>query len=286
MNGALGKSVQVIPLQAGECFNFAAITGRGEPWRVKSFPAGFTLLVHPERGPVLFDTGYSSLVMRLMRRWPGVLYGLVTPVKLDERDTAKAQLARLGWSAADIREIVVSHLHADHVGALREFPQARFLLDAPAFTALRELRGVKAVRRAFLPELLPDDFAARMQPLLFSPAPVGVAPFTEVADVFGDNSVLAVRVPGHAPGMIALITRTHPQATWNGDGTGLTLLAADAAWSVRALREGIPVHPLGRLAFWNVAQEAESARKLREWLTTHPNAQVIVSHDAPEVHRV
>ncbi|RJF71276.1 MBL fold metallo-hydrolase [Deinococcus cavernae] len=279
------NTVQVIPLRAGECFNFAAVTGRGEPWRVKSFPAGFALIVHPQRGPVLFDTGYSSLVRRIMRRWPGVLYGLVTPVRLDERETARAQLARLGWSASDIREIIVSHLHADHVGALRDFPQARFLLDAPAFGELRGLQGVKAVRRAFLPELLPDDFAPRIQPLTFTAAPPGLSPFSEVADVFGDESVLAVRVPGHAPGMVALIARTHPQATWEGDGAGLTVLAADAAWTVRALREGLPVHLLGRLAFWNAAQEARSARQLRDWLTGHPQAQVIVSHDAPEVGR-
>lgn len=276
-------TVQVVPLRAGECFSFAAITGRGEPWRVKSFPAGFALIVHPVRGPVLFDTGYSPRVGHLMRRWPGVLYGLVTPVRLDERETAAAQLARLGWAASDLRAIIVSHLHADHVGALRDFPHARFLLDAPAYTALRDLRGVRAVRRAFLPELLPEDFEARLEPLDFQPAPAGLAPFHEAADVFGDDSVLALRVPGHAPGMIALLARTTPGAGWAGDGAGLTLLAADAAWSVQALRRGVEVHPLGRLAFWDAGQEALSARHLRAWLAAHPQAQVIVSHDVPEI---
>lgn len=280
--------VQVIPLRAGECFNFAAITERGAPWRVKSFAAGFALIVHPQRGPVLFDTGYGPLVPRLMRRWPGLLYGLATPVRLDGRETAVRQLARLGWAAEDVQEIILSHLHADHVGALRDFPAARFRLDSQAYDALRGLRGVRAVRRAFLPELLPRDFASRIQPLNFRPAPPGMAPFTQVADVFGDGTVLALPVPGHAPGMVSLLARTAPQANrqagrWEGDGSGLTLLAADAAWSVRALREGGEVHPLGRLAFWDAAQEAASARRLREWLLTHPRAQVIVSHDAPEV---
>lgn len=277
--------VRVVALAAGECLNLQALTQRGGRWRVQTYPAGFALILHPGRGPVLFDTGYAPRVKTLMRRWPGALYGLVTPVRIEAQETAAAWVARLGWAPADIREVIVSHLHADHVGGLRDFPNAKFVLDAGAYTALQPLRGVRAVRRAFLPQLLPDDFVGRIQPLSFQAAPPGLEPLTEAADVFGDGSVLAVRVPGHAPGMIALIARSSPQATWTGNGTGLTLLAADAAWSVRGLREGMGVHPLARAAFWDVKQEAQSAARLREWLALHPRTQVIVSHDAPEPGR-
>ena len=100
--------------------------------------------------------------------------------------------------------------------------------------------------------------------------------------MFGDGSVYALRVPGHAPGMIALLARTRPDAALDGDGSGLTLLAADVAWSVRALREGHEVHPLARLAFADPAAERRSRGAVRTWLEGHPRAQVIVSHDAPE----
>ncbi|GGR12543.1 MBL fold metallo-hydrolase [Deinococcus ruber] len=275
-------AVRVVPLSAGECLNVAALTERGAAWRVRAYPAGFALLLHPTHGPVLFDTGYSPRVRTLMRRWPGMLYGLITPVRLKAHQTALARLARLGILASDVKHLIVSHLHADHVGALREFPAATFHLDAGAYPPLRGLKGVRAVRRAFLPELLPPDFEARSRELEYRAAPPEFAPFGHVADVFGDGSVYALPVPGHAPGMIALIVRTHETAALDGDGAGLTLLASDAAWSVRALREGGEVHPLARVAFWDAAQEQRSRDALKRWLAAHPQARVIVSHDVPE----
>ncbi|GBF06345.1 Zn-dependent hydrolase GumP [Deinococcus aerius] len=275
-------AVRVVPLVAGECLNIAALTERGASWRVRAYPAGFALLRHPERGPMLFDTGYGPGVLRAMRRWPGVLYGLVTPVRLSAEETVPAHLARHGLTPGDIRDVIVSHLHADHVGALRDLPQARFHLDPGAYAPLRRLQGVRAVRRAFLPDLLPPDFGARIQPLDFRPAPPGLAPFERAADVFGDGSVYALPVPGHAPGMVALVVRTRAGARMEGDGSGLTLLASDAAYSVRGLREGREVHPLTRLVFFDPARERLSRRRLGEWLRTHPRARVIVSHDEPE----
>lgn len=274
--------LRVIPLAAGECLNLSALTTRGAPWRVQTYPAGFALLLHPARGPALFDTGYSARVPAAMRRWPGALYGLLTPVRLDSRETAAATLARLGFAADEVETVIVSHLHADHVGGLRDFRAARFHLDSGAYAPLRGLRGVAAIRKAFMPELLPEDFEDRMQPLEFRPAPPGLSPFALAADVFGDGSTYAVQVPGHSAGMIALIVRTAPNADLQGDGSGLTLLASDAAWSVRALRDGLDVHPLARVVFDDTAAERQSAERLREWLLAHPRARVIVSHDAPE----
>ncbi|MDV6375214.1 MBL fold metallo-hydrolase [Deinococcus arenicola] len=275
--------MRVIPLAAGECLNISALTQRGAAWRVQTYPAGFALLLHPSRGPVLFDTGYSERVVLSMRRWPGVLYGLLTPVRLDVRETAAAQLARLGFASDEVKEVIVSHLHADHVGGLRDFGAARFHLDAGAYAPLRDLRGVAAIRKAFMPELLPGDFEARIEPLDFRPAPPGLSPFPLAADVFGDGSAYAVKVPGHAAGMIALIVRTTPDAVLDGDGAGLMLLAADAAWSVRGLRQGLEVHPLARVVFDDAQAERRSAEGLREWLFNHPRAGVFVSHDLPEV---
>jgi len=281
-------TVRVVPLAAGECLNLAALTQRGAAWRVQAYPAGFALLLHPS-GPVLLDTGYGPQVPRLMRRWPGVLYGLITPVRLAAGGTAAAQLARMRLDVRSIKTVIVSHLHADHVGDLRAFPGARFVLDGAAYPPLRGLKGLRAVRRAFLPELLPPDFEARTDALHFAPAPAWLAPFAEAADIFADESVWAVRVPGHAPGMIALMVR---EAAAGEDGSEWTLLATDAAWNVLALRlprgegaegqQGGEVHPLARIAFFDVEQERRSRGQLQDWLARYPRARVIVSHDFPE----
>jgi hypothetical protein len=66
------------------------------------------------------------------------------------------------------------------------------------------------------------------------------------------------------------------------EDAGLTVLAADAAWSVRAGREARPVHPLARVAFHDPAQEAASGAALRAFLHANPGARLHVSHDHPE----
>lgn len=171
-----------------------------------------------------------------------------------------------------MRHIIVSHLHADHVGGLRDFPHATFHLDRRAWEPLRALRACGPFG-AYLPELLPDDFEDRCTWLDFTDAGVDLHPFAEVADVFGDGLLRAVPLPGHAPGMVGLLAQ---------EEAGLTVLAADAAWSVRAGREGRPVHPLARVAFHDPTQEATSGAALRAFLHANPAARLHVSHDAPE----
>lgn len=97
--------------------------------------------------------------------------------------------------------------------------------------------------------------------------------------MFGDGLVYALPVPGHAPGMVALLVRSGAAGP---GGRGWTLLAGDVAYHVRALREGGEPHPLARAAFWNVRDERESRARVHTWLAAHPHARVIVSHDVPE----
>ncbi len=260
-------------LSAGHCLQLEAITRRGAPWRAMRYPAGFALLQHPTRGPVLFDTGYAPRVATLCRAWPARLYALVTPMRIGPQDSAAARLQALGISPEAVREVIVSHFHADHVGGLRDFPNATFRFAPEAHLALRGLTGLRAVRRAYLPDLLPPDFDLRAEPLRdkdWQPTPPDLAPFTRAHDLFGDGSAWAVPIPGHAPGQIALVIRTP---------TGRALLLADGAWSTAALREGAPPHPLATLAFSDPQAERRSFRLLSEFLRRHPDVRAHASHD-------
>ena len=95
----------------------------------------------------------------------------------------------------------------------------------------------------------------------------------QIQEIRQDGLLRAVPLPGHAPGMVGLLVQ---------EDAGLTVLAADAAWSVRAGREERPVHPLARVAFHDPALEATSGAALRAFLHANPGARLHVSHDAPE----
>jgi glyoxylase-like metal-dependent hydrolase (beta-lactamase superfamily II) len=84
-------------------------------------------------GLVLVDTGYGLKDVRRPHAPPAritrFMRGLLN-IQLREEETAIRQIEALGFSAADVRHIVLTHLDFDHAGGLEDFPHASIhLLD-------------------------------------------------------------------------------------------------------------------------------------------------------------
>lgn len=234
--------VRLRVLRVGSCRAFEALALRGGGWRAREFPALVGLLEHPTRGPFLFDTGYSEAFFAATRAFPGCLYRWATPVELPAEQRLGAQLVRLGVRPEDVQGLVLSHFHADHVAGLDAFPGRRVWATRAAFEAVRALGRWSGLCRAHLPALLPSDLGARLVPIEDATRCRLGEPWSALGeghDLLGDGSLLAVLLPGHARGQVGLLVR---------EESGLELLlAADAAWSTRALRESRPPAAPARL---------------------------------------
>ncbi|MCE9609101.1 MAG: MBL fold metallo-hydrolase [Chthoniobacter sp.] len=234
----------------------AAIAGGS--WRKKvRFWATAVLLEHPSHGPVLFDTGYSSRFFSETARWPMRLYRLFTPVTLTEPRGLVELLRQRGIAASQVKHIIISHWHADHIGGLRDFPAAMLHTHRVAWDSVQGLRGVAALRKAFLPGLIPDDAASRLRWL------------REGDDVFGDGSLTVLELPGHATGQIGIrFTDERGQAV---------LLAADACWLSVAFREMRMPHPITRIIHdW--ASYRQSLVRLHELHRAEPRLLIVPCH--------
>jgi glyoxylase-like metal-dependent hydrolase (beta-lactamase superfamily II) len=75
----------------------------------------FVWLIRGHGRDILVDTGFNAEEAKLRSR----------KLTLNPVDA----LARFGVNAADIRDVVVTHLHYDHAGNLDRFPNARFHLQ-------------------------------------------------------------------------------------------------------------------------------------------------------------
>lgn len=222
-------------LRAGSCRHPEAATRIGAGLKPAVFPALVGLILHPEEGPVLFDTGYDPAFFRATEPFPERLYRWATPVELAPGESLVEQLARLSISPHDVRRIVLSHFHGDHVAGLHAFPGARVFCARAGLDDLNRRGRVSAVRHGLLRELVPQDIGSRadfFEDRPRAPLPSALAPFEEGADLLGDGSLLAVDLPGHCPGHWGLVVRTEADA--------LHFLVADAAWSSRAIRENAP----------------------------------------------
>ena len=260
-------------LTAGFCTAPEAAAVAGGQWRPRRFPAGIALVEGHDAGPILFDTGYAPRFFDATRPFPYRLYRWTTPTTVRPDETAAAQLAARGIAPHALRHVVLSHLHADHVAGLRDFPNAAIHVLPEAAAFVRGLRGLRAVRAGFIPALLPDDFATRVRsPERRVALPAGLAPFRDGFDLFGDGRILGVPLPGHAPGQMGLYLEPA--------GGPPTLLAADAAWTLAAVRENAPLPRVGRAILHDAAAARETQGRLHRLMAARPDLRVVLSHDA------
>lgn len=270
-------SLRLEHLQIGWCVSLAALAQRGQPWRPRRFPAGVTLIHHPEHGSVLLDAGYSRAALAALRHGAARVYGTLLPARLPPGDSLPEQLARRGTDPSSITAIIATHLHIDHLSGATELPHAPVWMDPAEITALTSFTGLAALRHGIVPAALPGP--ARLRPLEYAAAPASLAPFPRARDFFGDGSLWIVPSPGHTDGSVCALARVGEE---DGAGGGLVLLGGDLAWSERALREGIDPHPLvRRLTQHDPAEARASRRQWQQWLARHPRAGVVVSHERP-----
>ncbi len=215
-------------LQVGACRHPEFMARRGGHLCAVSFPALVGLILHPDHGPILFDTGYHPRFFAATEDFPERFYRWATPVQYGPEDSLETQLKGFNLQPADIRAVVVSHFHGDHVAGLAAFPRARVFCARQGLERLRAGGRFARVRQGLLSALVPEDIAATFyEDLPCAALPPEMAPFTAGADLYGDGSLVAVELPGHCPGHWGL---------WLPG----VLFIGDAAWSLAAITEDAP----------------------------------------------
>lgn len=260
-------------LDTGYCVVPEAQVLRGATRRPMECHALVGLIKHPVAGWTLFDTGYAMRLLEATARWPYRLYRLATPLRLSPEWELVPQLAARGLRPVDIRRVIVSHFHADHIAGLRDFPAAEIVVSAAALANARKLHGLAALRRGLVPALLPSDLATRARPLAPFDGPI-LPQLGPTHDLFGDNSLLLVELPGHARGQIGALVQTN---------TGPVLLAADSAWTSRSIRELRPPARSTHLVLDDPAAMQATLKALRAFALARPDVHIVPTH-CPEVY--
>lgn len=257
-------------LTAGTCKTFQRIVEPQGRWRLVQLPAMFALIEHPQRGTVLFDTGYSPRYFTGTRRFPHVVYRVAVPVQVDAEQTAAAQLRRRGVAPDEVGWVIISHFDPDHCGGLGDFPSARVVCSRLAWQWLRSEAGPLHIRLRILPNHLPRDLDRRVH-LVDEPSGPAVGDVFPTADLFGDGSILLVSLPGHAPGQMGAVVLL-------GDGRRL-LLAADACYSRQAI-ESCRLHEarFQRLIAHDPQTQLETCRRLQRLSRRCPDITIVPTH--------
>lgn len=242
---------------------------RGGSWGKVRLRVRYGLILHPQSGPVLIDTGYTPHVTQGSERSTALrLYSAILRPELNEAEQPLPVLARFGLSPQDVRTVIVTHFHADHMSGLSLFPRARFIANDAAWARAKARTARQNLRHGVFKELFPPDFEARLDGLSSKRR---VEPRGDVpggADLFGDSSVVAVDLPGHADGQFGLLFPNLERPL---------LYAVDAQWLIEALVENrTPGLPATLLAEDAAALDPTSAT-VRRFLAT--GGEVVLCHD-------
>lgn len=171
------------------------------------------------------------------------------------------QLKQIGITSSQIKFLGLSHFHFDHIGQAADFSAATLLMGADDLAAIR--KG----------DQLPDgstDSGKRLAPWVSGGGRSQA--LSGDLDVFGDGTVVIMRMPGHTPGHRSLLVRL-PQS-------GNVLLSGDL-YHFPENRAGrvVPVFNTDR------AQTLASMDRFEE-LARRLKANVIIQHEPSDVAKL
>lgn len=181
------------------------------------------LIEHPVAGPILIDTGISPEQAEHKAYYRDSIMEYVMDddeYEVPADQTITAQLALHGYTPADIKGVIVTHFHEDHIGNLNLFSHA------PVYLGKAEYEARNGKVWGLVPMAYPPSIAAvtDWRPIEFTGPAIGG--FDASADLFGDGSVVALPTPGHSPGSTSVLVRT---------GSLDLLVTGDAMYTVHHL---------------------------------------------------
>lgn len=251
--------MRLYAIEAGKMLSQAAFAYRGgsiaEP---RVFGMGGILVKHPQ-GMLLFDTGFGKDVDEHFKTIPALMRATS---KYEKEPTVAAQLQAAGIKPADLKAVILTHAHWDHVSGLADLPGVPVWVNDQERSFIRYGDDATALIRSF------GDLNYRVYNFPSGP----YLGFAKSYDVFGDGSVVLVPASGHTPGsIIAFITPP---------GDKRYALVGDLVWQT----EGIAI-PAERpwisrqLVDWDEARVRDLIVHMHKLQAAMPELVIVPAHD-------
>jgi N-acyl homoserine lactone hydrolase len=274
--GADGAGVTVRPLLTGEILAMPRFFER--PRGPLAIPRGLGLLTpkrrwtwvpipcflveHPGVGAILIDTGLPPAAAHDVRAALGLRAALAYTIRMQDGWAVTDRLIALGIDPLGVPLVVMTHLHYDHAGAVRNFPHSTFVVDGAEWAAAASSGFFRGYRRSLF------DHPADWRTVDFGSAREvdSFASFGRAIDLFGDGSLRLLSTPGHTKGHMSVLLRL-------ASGREL-LLTGDAAYARRTIDE-----ELLPLFADDDHRYLRSLREIRRYVELTPSAEVICGHD-------
>jgi N-acyl homoserine lactone hydrolase len=184
----------------------------------------YAFAIEHAEGVIVVDTGETARAAEpgYFPRWQPFLRFAVREQVQPEQEIGP-QLEQLGIVPADVRRVVMTHLHTDHAGGLHHFPDNEILVSRAELDYAAGLLG----RVRGYPN---NRWPAWFHPIVVDLPAVPFGPFPRSMAITDAGDVTLVPVPGHSPGQLAVVVQ---------DGDHAVFLAGDSSYTQDALLRGV-----------------------------------------------
>lgn len=177
------------------------------------------LIEHPQ-GKILIDTGFNKTVRTAPVKELTWLHNKVNKPIQAPGEAVDEVLASMGVKTSDLDYVVLSHLHTDHASGLKLVKDAKNILVSEEELAYASKEKIKYVPRMW----------EGINLTTFKLTSSQYGPANKSYDLFGDESVVFVYLPGHTPGLVGALIQN------NGK---FVLLAADCGYAYKSWEQMI-----------------------------------------------
>ena len=213
-------------------------------------PINMWIIDHP-MGLILFDTGNNVAISdgNCTSHWNEGFCGLLQPSQT-RADVIDKQLEKVGFTVDDVKIVITSHSHLDHIGNIEMFPDAIHVIQK------------KELYQAWWPEKFQRG-GAHVVADYDDARDFTYFELNGDYDLFGDGSVVIISTPGHTLG--------HQSVKVRMAETGTVILAQDAVW----VKENLEGHPAG--LNYSILDYTNSVNRIK-MIRDIENAQVWMGH--------
>ena len=218
-----------------------------------TIPVNMWVIDHA-KGLVVVDTGNNVAISdgKCKAHWAAGMCDGLKPSQKRE-DVIDAQLKKLGFQPDQVKAVITSHSHLDHIGNIKLFPKAIHVIQK------------KELYQAWWPEKFQREGGAFVMADFDGPArDFNYLELDGDYDLFGDGSITILSTPGHTLGHQSVRVKL---------ASGKTMvMAQDAIW----MKENMEGYPAG--LNYSVKDYNNSVNRLK-MMRDLENADLYFGHD-------
>ena len=221
-------------------------------------PVNMYIIDHP-KGLVVFDTGNNVAISdgNCKSHWNSWICDNLQPSQT-RAEVIDKLLEKVGYRVGDVKIVITSHSHLDHIGNIEMFPDAIHVIQK------------KELYQAWWPEKFQRGGAHVMADY------DDARDFTYFElggdyDLFGDGSMVVISTPGHTLG--------HQSVKVQLADTGTVLLTQDAVW----VEENLEGYPAG--LNYSILDYNKSVQRIK-MLRDIENAQLWLGHSMNQYEKM